>query len=413
MSPSLSSFKGPLSCVAMADRNSLEQTTLRLAAERERLQAIARRNEAAAKERMRAKHEAVSAAAAAEQAKGAAERAAKAAGTAFPKIEELVIKPITRPPPGVSPGKRRGTSPSAIPQKAMPVTGRAMSPRPPSYPPPLASGSARETPPPARSPSEEHVSVFGDTPESATSRAKGSGELKSALAGVSSQRRGPPKVAFVAEAVTIPIQGESLEEYKCRVARERYTSVVGETQAEIEMVDFYKQVLAASSRGVISSFVMNVMISRHWGTDHNDTDTSLLTVTKTCKQLHAWMRPDHFSVFCKHSEGHHDLIHNGFLAVTQAAALLKPKLKSGELVIGITGALPFPKEQKEYFLRPSIASYSSVWSTAEHQSTTYVTPVAKPVHILPDTPLIPWRAKSGFVYQIAPPYTPMVPPSFP
>ena len=155
------------------------------------------------------------------------------------------------------------------------------------------------------------------------------------------------------------------------------------------------------------------MISRHWGTDHNDTDTSLLTVTKTCKQLHAWMRPDHFSVFCKHSEGHHDLIHNGFLAVTQAAALLKPKLKSGELVIGITGALPFPKEQKEYFLRPSIASYSSVWSTAERQSTTYVTPVAKPVHILPDTPLIPWRAKSGFVYQIAPPYTPMVPPSFP
>ena len=69
MSPSLSSFKGPLSCVAMADRNSLEQTNLRLAAERERLQAIARRNEAAAKERMRAKHEAVSAAAAAEQAK--------------------------------------------------------------------------------------------------------------------------------------------------------------------------------------------------------------------------------------------------------------------------------------------------------------------------------------------------------
>ena len=98
---------------------------------------------------------------------------------------------------------------------------------------------------------------------------------------MSSQRRGPPKVAFVAEAVVNHIQRESLEEYKCRVARERYTSVVGETQAEIEMVDFYKQVLAASSRGVISSFVMNVMISRHWGKDHRDTDTSLLTVTKT------------------------------------------------------------------------------------------------------------------------------------
>ena len=128
-SPSLSSFQGPLSCVAMADRNS---PAIRLAAERERLRAIARRNEAAAKERMRTKQEASSAAVAAEKAKGAAERAAKAAGMAFPKIEELVIKPITRPPPGVSPGKRRGTSPAAIPQQAMPVTGRALSPRPPS-----------------------------------------------------------------------------------------------------------------------------------------------------------------------------------------------------------------------------------------------------------------------------------------
>ena len=85
------------------------------------------------------------------------------------------------------------------------------------------------------------------------------------MAGESSQRRGPPKVAFVAEAVIIPIPGESLEEYKRRVARERYTSVVGETPEECEMVDFYKQVLAASSRGIITSFVMNVMISRHWG----------------------------------------------------------------------------------------------------------------------------------------------------
>ena len=409
-SPSLSPPQGPLSCVAMADRNS---PAIRLAAERERLRAIARRNEAAAKERMRTKQEASSAAVAAEKAKGAAERAAKAAGMAFPKIEELVIKPITRPPPGVSPGKRRGTSPAAIPQQAMPVTGRALSPRPPSYPPPLASGSARETPPPARSPSEEHVSVFGDTPEAVTSRAMGSGELKSALVGGSSQRRGPPKVAFVAEAAVIPESGETPEEYKCRVARERYTSVVWRhngrsgndrlLQAGARCVQQRNYFPVRDECDVFAALGGGSQGHRHF----------LLAVTKTFNQFHAWMHPDHFSVLCKRSKSHHDLIRNGFLALAQAAAALKTQLKSGELVVGITGSLPFPKEQKEYFLRPNITSYQSIRKTAEHQSTTYVTPVTKPVHILPETPLIPWRSKSGYVYQIAPPYTLMVPPSFP
>ena len=203
LSLALPSVHGSLCCIAMADRSSFEETSRRLAAERERLQAIARRNEEKAKERMRLKQEAASAA---EQAKGAAERTAKAAGMACPKGEDLVIKPTTRPPPGVSLGKRRGTSPAAIPQKPMPSPKGAMSPCPPAYPPPLASGSAWETPPPTRSPSEEHVSMFGDTPDTAAPKAKGSGELKSALAGESSQRRGPPKVAFVAEAVIIPIR---------------------------------------------------------------------------------------------------------------------------------------------------------------------------------------------------------------
>ena len=110
----LPSVKGSLVCIAMADRSTLEETSRRLVAERERLQAIARRNEEKAKERMRLKQEGASAA---EQAKGAAERAAKAAGVAFPKSEDIVIKPITRPPPGVS-WKEEGASPSAIPQKA-------------------------------------------------------------------------------------------------------------------------------------------------------------------------------------------------------------------------------------------------------------------------------------------------------
>ena len=41
-----------------------------------------------------------------------------------------------------------------------------------------------------------------------------------------------------------------------------------------------------------------------------------------------------------------------------------------------------------------------------------MTLVAKPAHILPVTPLTPWRAKSGSIYQIAPSYTLIVPPSF-
>ena len=85
--------------------------------------------------------------------------------------------------------------------------------------------------------------------------------------------------------------------------------VEGETPEEADMFDFYKQVIAASSRGIISSFVMSVMIYRHWGKDRKDTDTSLMTVAQTYKQLHAWMHPDHFSVFCGRSKDHHDLIH--------------------------------------------------------------------------------------------------------
>ena len=63
--------------------------------------------------------------------------------------------------------------------------------------------------------------MFGGTPDVAAEKAKGSGDLKSALAGEFSQRRGPPKVAFVAEAVIILVPGETEQEYECRVVRER------------------------------------------------------------------------------------------------------------------------------------------------------------------------------------------------
>ena len=69
--------------------------------------------------------------------------------------------------------------------------------------------------------------------------------------------------------------------------------VQGETEEEVEMVDFFKQVLAADSRGAISSFALSIMVSRHWGTGHMRNDTSLVTIAKTEKQLTAWMHTDH------------------------------------------------------------------------------------------------------------------------
>ena len=113
--------------------------------------------------------------------------------------------------------------------------------------------------------------MFGEFPNISVAKAKGNGGQKPAQAGgqeVSSQRRGPPKIAFVVEAIIVPLPGETEQEYKYRVVRERYMMVNGEDEEENEMVNFYQQVIATSSRVVISSFVMHVMISRHWGKYH-------------------------------------------------------------------------------------------------------------------------------------------------
>jgi hypothetical protein len=53
------------------------------------------------------------------------------------------------------------------------------------------------------------------------------------------------------------------------------------------MVDFFKQAIAADSKGVISSLVMSVMVAISWG-DNN--------IANTMKQLVAWMHPDHFQL---------------------------------------------------------------------------------------------------------------------
>ena len=91
--------------------------------------------------------------------------------------------------------------------------------------------------------------------------------------------------------------------YKCRIAGERYSLVQGETEAEVEMVDFFKQVLAVDSRGVISSFALSVMVSRNCGKGHGEQDTSLVTIAKTERQMTPWMHPDHLPTFQKQSSG--------------------------------------------------------------------------------------------------------------
>ena len=79
----------------------------------------------------------------------------------------------------------------------------------------------------------------------------------------------------------------------------------------MEMVDFFKHVLAADSRSVITSFALSIIVSRHWGRDHMPNDTSLVTIAKTENQKLQWMHPNHFAPFVGRSKDHHDLIHNG------------------------------------------------------------------------------------------------------
>ena len=108
------------------------------------------------------------------------------------------------------------------------------------------------------------------------------------------------------------------------------------------------------------------------------------------------MHPDHFNTFCERTNDHHDLLHNGFLLLTQAAATLKTQFMSGGIIGGVTGKLPFQKEQKEYFLRPTVTSYASVWDTEEQKTRQYVPPVRKLAHVLPETPLMTWKSKGRY-----------------
>ena len=73
----------------------------------------------------------------------------------------------------------------------------------------------------------------------------------------------------------------------------------------------------------------------------------------------------------------------------------------------------FPPHQTEYVLQPPIQSYQSVLNTPEQQTSQYSSVVTKYARLLPDTPMIVWKSKQGIIYRIAPPYTLVVPQSYP
>ena len=54
------------------------------------------------------------------------------------------------------------------------------------------------------------------------------------------------------------------------------------------------------------------------------------------------MHLDDFAMFTKRSNDHHDLLRNGFLAMTHAAANLKTLLMSGRAAGGVRAGTPCP-----------------------------------------------------------------------
>ena len=74
---------------------------------------------------------------------------------------------------------------------------------------------------------------------------------------------------------------------------------------------------------------------------------------------------------------------------------MKTQLLSGGTVGGVTGAMPVPKQQKEYVLRPPVASYVSAWDAVEQQASQFSPVFTKPARMLPEAPLIEMRSKSG------------------
>ncbi|MFM7979386.1 MAG: hypothetical protein ACKPKO_08735, partial [Candidatus Fonsibacter sp.] len=86
-------------------------------------------------------------------------------------------------------------------------------------------------------------------------------------------------------------------------------------------------------------------------------------------------------------------MHNGIF-LTSAVTNLKTLLTSGGNIAGVTANTLFPQEQKVCYFRPPTGSYQSVWDTTEQQESLYSPVVTQYSHVLPETPMMVWKAGS-------------------
>ena len=184
-----------------------------------------------------------------------------------------------------------------------------------------------------------------------------------------------------------------------------------DTEAEVEMVDVCKQVLAVDSRRAISSFALSIMVSRHWGTDQKDGDTSLATIANTEKHMTAYMHPDHFAKFTAILKDHHDLIHSGFVAMAMAVTSMNTLLITGNKVgHHILDAVAYRANSTCCGLLPFRTNQCGTLRSNSRAST--FSEVTKYARLLPETPMIDWTGRKG-TYRIAPLYTLVVPTAYP
>ena len=81
-----------------------------------------------------------------------------------------------------------------------------------------------------------------------------------------------------------------------------------------------------------------------------------------------------------------------------ALATMMTVLLSGSTVGGVSASMEFPKQQREYILRPPVSAYPSIGDAVEKQASQSTPVFTKPVRVFPETPLIETRSKSGMRY---------------
>ena len=110
----------------------------------------------------------------------------------------------------------------------------------------------------------------------------------------------------------------------------------------------------------------------------------------------SWNHIDHFPGFALRSRDHHDLLHNGILAMVTPLENIKTTLVSGLRVHGCKAntLVPWPRPSS---VPPSfipVKAYISIWESAE-QRTSMSALVYQMSRRLPVTPMHTWKSNNG------------------